>query len=91
MHVVAVGVRFAGEDVAYDQSFESSANALHFLHAFDFEANGCQCICYFLSRQLHVDILLKPFIRNIHLFDDLTILTIYFFDISTFQDFEISR
>ena len=57
VHVVAVGVGLAGEHFSHHESFQATFDGLHFLNAIHFQACGGKCICYFLSRQIGVDVL----------------------------------
>ena len=80
VHVVAVGMGLAGQHLADDDAFQTALDALYFLHAIDLQSYAGQGGSHFLSSQVEIDILAKPFIRNIHkinlLFDDLQ-FTIY--------------
>ena len=66
VHVVAVGMRFAGQHFANDDALQTSPNALYFLHAVHFQPDAGQCLCHFIGRKVEIDVLAEPFIRNIH-------------------------
>jgi len=67
MHVVAIRMGLASKDFANDETLETTFDGLNFFNASHLETFGGKGVCYFVSRQLCVDILTKPFIRNIHI------------------------
>ena len=67
MHVVAVGMGLAGENLTNDDAFQTTFDALNFLHPIDFQAYACQGCGNFLCRHVEVNILVKPLIRDIHI------------------------
>ena len=71
VHVVAVGMCFAGEHLAHDKALEASLDGLYFFHAIYFETCRSEGCCDFLRRQGCLDVLTKPFVGDIHLFDNL--------------------
>ena len=79
MHVITIGMGLAGEHFAHDQALQTTLDGLYFFHAIHLETTRSKSRCYFLSREVGIDVLTKPFVGDIHLFDDLTIynLTMY--------------
>ena len=63
---VGVGNILASEHLAHEQAFQTAFNRLHFLQSVNLQTTRSQGICNLLRGEVEVDILFKPFIRNIH-------------------------
>ena len=74
MQVVAVGMHLARKHFAHIQSFQSAFHGLHFLKCIDLKPTRSEGICRLLRCQFEVDVFFKPFVRNIHYNDFLSIL-----------------
>ena len=62
VHVVAVGVCFAGQHFCHPQAFQAAFDCLYFFYAANFEADAGQCFCNLLGAERRFDVFFKPFI-----------------------------
>ena len=67
VHVVAIGMGLASEDMAHDKSLETAAYGLDLLHAAYFQSDGGQGLGHFLRLKVEVNVLFQPVVRNIHI------------------------
>ena len=67
VHMVAIGMLFACEDLTCPQAFQSSLNALNLLYTAYFQTYAGQCFCHLLGREVYVYVFTKPFIGYIHI------------------------
>ena len=66
MQVVAIGMNLTSEHLAHIEPLQTSANRLNLFQSIDFKSRRGQRIAHLLRRQVEIDILLQPFIRNVH-------------------------
>ena len=56
MHVVTIWMRFAGENLTNNKSFESTFDGLHFFNSVNFQAHTGKGICHFLCCHVEIDV-----------------------------------
>ena len=64
----------AGQHFTDHQSFQTTFNGLHFFYTTCFQADRSQRSSRFIGRQVEVDILFQPVIRDIHILNFLLFL-----------------
>ena len=64
----------AGQHFTNHKSFQTTFNGLHFFYTTCFQADRSQRSSRFIGRQVEVDILFQPVIRDIHIFNFLLFL-----------------
>ena len=62
VHVVTVGMRFAGQHLTYNKPLEAALDGLHLFYCFYLKAHACERLAHFICRQVKVDIFLEPFV-----------------------------
>lgn len=67
MQVVAIGMHLARKHLSYVQSLQSTLYTLNFFECIYLQSCRGKRIADLLRRKVEINVLLKPFIRNVHL------------------------
>ena len=67
VHVVAVRVRLTGQHLTHNKTLQTTLDALHLFHCFDFQTHAGERLAHLLGCHVEVNVFLQPFIRNVHI------------------------